>query len=300
MRSALRANLAPKPDRFCIEKLLCVNTVYLRTLANRSPEQEKIMTTKQRTKKETRAQGTKRISETPKHRKSELKKDINNLAGGDLVTNPPTNAVQGKLSPEHQLEFDDALKIASIVLSGKSVEAALMQVRENVKVVFKDDANKNSLNAAINKKFEPHLGQEHLENINFTQEISKDDVGTFVVHISKLGLTELGRRKVAGMLDGTIPKPVEYKDREPMNGKKLNGLNYLKHFFGDLIKARAIYAHELNKLNPSLYKILSTTLNGGLSSIMPNKSAKVSSDIAALAIQHPTAHKIVANAYARA
>ncbi len=101
------------------------------------------------------------------------------------------------------------------------------------------------------------------------------------------------------MLNGTIPKPVEYKDRKPVNGKKLNGLNYLKHFFGDLIDARAMYAHELNELNPSLYKILSTTLNGGLSSIMPNKSAKVTSDIAALADQHPTAHKIISKAYSR-
>jgi hypothetical protein len=249
------------------------------------------MTTKQRTKKESRAHGTKRISETPKHRKSELKKEISDLAGGDLVTNSSTQNMQGKLSPEHQMELDDALKIASIVLSGKSVEAALMQVRENVEIVFKDDANKNCLNAAINKKFEPHLGQEHLENIDFTQEISKDNVGTFVVHISKLGLTELGRREVVGMLNGTIPKPVEYKDREAVNGRRAKALEFLATNFGHLIHAKAIYAHELKTINRSLYVNLSTTIIGGISKIMPTKSDQVSRDLDVIAKVNQKAYR---------
>lgn len=257
------------------------------------------MTTKQRTKKESRAHGTKRISETPKHRKSELKKEISDLAGGDLVTNPPTQTMQGKLSPEHQKEFNDALKIASIVLDGKSIEAALMQVRENVQIALKDDVNNNSLNAAINKKFSPHLGEEHLENIDFTQEISKEGVGTFMVQVTKLGQTALGRREVDGMLNGTRPKPVEYKDRELVNGKKPKALAYLYACYGHLIKAKALYAHELKAINRSLYVNLSTTLTGGLSTIMPTKSDKVSHDLRLLADINPTAHRAMANSYGR-
>lgn len=257
------------------------------------------MTDKPQAKNAGRTDTKKTAPKKPKEKVAALKNTQNEAAVYDLLVPNHAHPMQGKLSPEHQKEFNDALKIASIVLDGNSIEAALMQVRENVQIALKDDVNNNSLNAAINKKFSPHLGEEHLENIDFTQEISKEGVGTFMVQVTKLGQTALGRREVDGMLNGTRPKPVEYKDRELVNGKKPKALAYLYACYGHLIKAKALYAHELKAINRSLYVNLSTTLTGGLSTIMPTKSDKVSHDLRLLAEINPTAHRAMANSYGR-
>ena len=152
---------------FAFDKLLYANTVYWRTPANRSSEQEKIMTNKPQAKNAGRTDTKKIASKKPKEKVAALKNTQNEVATCELVPNHAQLMLED-LEPAHQKEFKDALEIASIVLSGKSIEAALMQVRENVKVVFKNQTEAASINIAMNQKFEPHYGKEHLENIDFT------------------------------------------------------------------------------------------------------------------------------------
>lgn len=203
-----------------------------------------------------------------------------------------------KLEPEHRKNFTDALEIMSAVLAGKSLEAAFTRVRANVNITLKN-GNSNDMTAAMEKTFSPYYGMDHLETIEFKQEITKDEFGTFVVHVSKLGMTALGRREIDGMLNGTIPKPEEYKFRKEINGKRAKARDFLTTHFGKFITAKALYAHELKALNPSLYLNLVNTVVGGISSLMPTKSEKITADLATLEHSHPAVHKTLSRAYAR-
>lgn len=218
--------------------------------------------------------------------------------GAELTLNPSILMIE-KLSLEHQKEVNDALEIVSGVLAGKSLEAAFLQVRRGVELTLRNPERGDSIRDAIDKTFEPHYGKDHLENVEFKREVSNPDLGTFVIQVIKLGKTALGRREVEGMLNGSIPKPVEYKDRQPVNGKKQKLMEFLQAKFGHLLEAKAIYAHELKALNSSLYNNLSATLKGGVSSLMPTKSEKVSHDIESLATNHAVAHRVLQSLYAR-
>ena len=117
--------------------------------------------------------------------------------------------------------------------------------------------------------------------------------------MDKLGQFDLGRREVAGMLNGTIPKPVEYKNRQPINGKKQKLLDFLDAHFGHLLEVKAIYADELKNLNPSLYAGLLSAVKGGISTIMPIKPDRVLKELSELEKQHPVAHRLLASNYLR-
>jgi hypothetical protein len=255
------------------------------------------MTSKPQAKNAGRTDTKKIAPKKPKEKGVAFKKTQNETATYEV---PPNHAqlMLEDLDPAHQKEFKDALEIVGAVLAGKSLETAVALVRKNV--MFTIDTNSSKvINIAMDDKFKPYYGKVHDETVKFEQEISREDMGTFVIHVSKLGRTALGRRKVEGMLSGKIPKPVEYKDRERVNGKKENSLSFLNSNFGELIQAKAIYAHELGKLNLSLYRNLVATVKEGISSLMPTKSDQVSSDLALLATQNPTAHKIMMQSYAR-
>ena len=77
------------------------------------------------------------------------------------------------LSPGHQTELATASEMLALVLAGKSLEAALLEVRKGISIIPNDTAGDVN-NIIRRKEFEPPYNREHPETLRFTKETSNE------------------------------------------------------------------------------------------------------------------------------
>jgi hypothetical protein len=263
---------------------------------------------------------TRKFKEKPAHRQTlktdELRDiDTGHALGGDVVISSNLPALQQNETPEqsveHPTEIEKAKQIMELVNNGLSVTIAIKHVLgfhlpENHATCEIGSNNSNeslTVGQKIDHLFSPHYGKIHLDDKPFDDEFVINGFGTFSISVRKLGQTTLLRRRILNMLENPTQQQdlIKYKERkpDPTTRKKMNPFEFFMAHYGEFAAAKAIYAHELRALDSSLYKNLSTTVSDGISSLLPTKSVKVTTEIQDLISRNAIGSKAIAAAYNR-
>lgn len=215
---------------------------------------------------------------------------------------------------QRENDLQDSETINNLVKSGMSLESAIRKVRPKFSETIGDQpqqersligelSHSQRLTNKINEEFKEYYGKEHDMSPSMTEVISATKIGTFAITIKKIGKAESNRAKILTWLadKNAASKPILYKNREadPITKKKLNPADFFADTYGEFVRTKSIYAHEFRKLDPALYMNISATVSGGISSLLPTKSEKITADIMDLVANNAIGAKAIAAAYGR-
>jgi hypothetical protein len=281
--------------------------VYWRTPANRSSEQEKIMTEaifERPTQQEKTPQkwiGKKSAPMSPSAMVVYLDKKDN------IIKEKNSKFASAKTPREKDLERLEL--ITSRVLAGEELKAVILDVCADVAEILEDQTQqKRSLigelshsqkfSKKINATFGTLYGEKHNHSPALTETVSTENMGVFVINIRKIGETERNREIVEEMLRNPELRPIAYADRPAKNGKKPSLEKFFNDTYGAFRDSGSIYLNEIKILDEGLYKYLGSA-GKHITTTMKKCTDHVNADIALLAKVSKRAENVMKSLYGR-